>query len=156
MKNKIHKILGVAITLGLVLSFVSAALPAAGAETINEWYKFDYPKAGSAGDWFRTGDWEDGEIIEEVREITQAINGDLYVYVKLEEGGYDHIFKSTDSGHSWEATGYEDVEVCDEYDHPGTVYDMVCSSIDEDIVYATDGFYVYKTDDGGENWDCLP
>jgi len=26
---------------------------------------------------------------------------------------------------------------------------MVCSSIDEDVVYATDGFYVYKTEDGG-------
>jgi len=54
MKNKLFKILGVAITLGLVLGFVSAALPVAASpgETINEWYKFDYPAAGSAGDWF--------------------------------------------------------------------------------------------------------
>jgi hypothetical protein len=162
LKNKFTKILGVAVTLGIALALVAGfALPAAAspAETLNEWYKFDYPDAGEDGDWFRQGD----EPITRIGEITEAINGDLYVHVVVPiedtDLGYDvcdHIFKSEDGGRTWENTGYDEVEVCSgDIPRPGWVYDMVCSSIDEDVVYATDGFYVYKTDDGGDEWDLL-
>jgi len=160
MKNKIFKIMGVAVTLAMVLSLaVAFTAPAAASpdETINEWYKFDYPAAGSAGDWFRQGTGE--EKIDALGPIAEAINGDLYVYVQLGNGGTHHIFKSTDGGRSWEATGYEDVDVCetspDVYSHPGKVIDMVCSSIDEDVLYVTDGDYVYKSDDGGDTFDFV-
>jgi hypothetical protein len=140
------------MVLSLAVAFTAPAA-ASPAETINEWYKFDYPAAGSEGDWFRQGTGV--EEIDAVREITQAINGDLYVYVELGKTLTSHIFKSTDGGRSWEDTDYCEVERCSPTDHPGRVYDMVCSSIDEDVVYATDGFYVYKTDDGGDTWDFV-
>jgi hypothetical protein len=163
MKNRIFKIMGVAVTLAMVLTLaVAFSAPAAAnpAEKLNEWYTFDYPKAGSAGDWFRQGSSADHEAILGVGPVAEAINGDLYVFVQTDDAAFkNHIFKSEDSGRSWEATGYEDVDVCDlgggNFSHPGVVYDMVCSSIDEDVVYATDGFYVYKTDDGGDTWDFL-
>jgi hypothetical protein len=161
MKNKIFKIMGVAVTLAMVLSLTAgfAAAPAAAspAEKINEWYKFDYPKAGSAGDWFRQGSSIDSELIDAIGPIAEAINGDLYVYVHTYEGLTDHIFKSTDGGRSWEDTGYCEVDVCEDngYTHPGKVIDMVCSSIDEDVIYVTDGDYVYKSDDGGDTFDFL-
>jgi len=161
MKNKIHKILGVGITLviamALVMGFV-APVAASPGETINEWYTFDYPAEGAAGDWFRMGSWDNDERINKIGPIAEAINGDLYTYVELmwpSDDGDDHIFKSEDGGRSWADTGYTDVEVCGVDDHPDRVRDMVCSSIDEDIVYATDGGYVYKTTDGGDTWDFV-
>jgi len=168
MKSKIHKIMGLAVTLGIVLTFVVALLPAAPvaaspAETLNEWYKYGYPKAGSAGDWFREGAYAEDEAIVETGEITESKDGDLYVYVETvgpaetSSTHYYRIFKSTDGGHSWAATGYEDVEITctGSLYAPGHVFDMVCSSIDNDILYVTDGYYVYKTDDGGETFTLV-
>jgi hypothetical protein len=156
MKKKIFKILGVAVTLAMVLSLTAgfAAAPAAAnpGETLNEWYTFDYPAEGSDGDWFRAGSWDNDEFIYGMRELTQAINGDLYVYADIGDGGSDEILKSEDGGRSWEITAYSDP---DDGVEGGRVFDMVCSSIDEDIVYATDGCYVYKTDDGGDTWSFL-
>jgi hypothetical protein len=81
------------------------------------------------------------------------VNGTCF---DLEPG---RLFKSTDGARTWEVTGYEEVDVyetdTDVYSHPGPIRDMVCSSIDEDVVYATDGNFVYKTDDGGDTWDFL-
>jgi hypothetical protein len=148
LKKKIPKILGVAVTLGIVLSFVAALLPTAAlanpAETLNEWYTFDYPVAGADGDWFYSPD------IDGMREITEAINGDLYVYAYIDDT--HEILKSTDGGRTWAITGYSDP---DDGVVGGRVFDMVCSSIDEDVVYATDGCYVYKTEDGGDTWDWV-
>jgi hypothetical protein len=164
MKNRIFKIMGVAVTLAMVLTLTAAffAPPAAAnpAETLNEWYTFNYPKAGSAGDWFRQGTTTDVEKIDEVREITQAINGDLYAYVQLGLTHTNQIFKSTDGGHTWAETNYSattaDGGVGDgTTGGSGPVFDMVCSSIDEDVVYVTDGCYVYKTEDGGDTWDYV-
>jgi photosystem II stability/assembly factor-like uncharacterized protein len=154
MKKKIFNILGVAVTVAMVLALGAAfsAAPAAAnpAEKLNEWYTFAYPDAGSEGDWFRQG--TDAEEIDRVGEITEAINGDLYVYAELGRMPTHEILKSEDGGRSWEITKYSDP---DDGVVGGRVFDMVCSSIDEDIVYATDGCYVYKTEDGGDTWDYV-
>ncbi|HEY92292.1 MAG TPA: hypothetical protein G4O17_00910, partial [Dehalococcoidia bacterium] len=73
-----------------------------------------------------------------------TINGETYC---LEA---PMLFKSTDGGRTWEETDYADDLVGE-----GAIVDMVCSSIEEDTLYVTDGNYVYKTDDGGDDWDCL-
>jgi hypothetical protein len=321
VKKKIPKIFGIGLTLMLAVGMVVGfALPAhAAVEKINEWYKFDYPKGGSAGDWFRQGTSADGELIGGIGPMAKAINGDLYAaagigpectleysedaiaewttdeaysgsssvhlsaaatdayaelyfpvsiklgdidltktsywcksvtgdyipylmfelktgerinddapdsadftdwaeydvssgpdqwqwddgtwhtwaatlteygedtlvtgvlvensetgsatevkayidYITVDGATYDleticdaevglalrsQLMKSTDGGRSWAATGYEDV------DGSGPIVDLVCSSIDEDIVYVTDGDYVYKSDDGGDTFDLV-
>jgi len=163
MKNKIHKIMGVGLTLviamALVMGFAApvAASPGEFEGDPNEWDGF-VADDGSAGDWFIQGPYDLGERIQEVRELTKAINDDLYVFVDLwGPDAVDNIFKSTDGGRTWAGTGYNELEgECDTSTFsPGTVFDMVCSSIDEDIVYATDGGYVYKTTDGGDEWDFV-
>jgi hypothetical protein len=151
--------LGVAVTLGIALVLVAGfALPAAAspAETLNEWYKFDYPKAGADGDWFRQGTDID-ERIWEIGPIAEAINGDLYAYALMDGLTVHRLFKSDDGGRTWEITGYEDIEItCDTSTYPpGAIVDMVCSSIDEDIIYVTDGNYVYKSTDGGDEFTCV-
>jgi hypothetical protein len=145
MEKKITKIWGIGLTFVMVVSLMLVAAPtpvSAADPVINEWDEFAYPSEGEEGDWF----W-DPDIMR-VGEITEAINGDLYVHVFIMERS-DHIFKSTDGGHTWEDTDYTD-DVEGEW-----VFDMVCSSIDEDILYVTDGFYVFKTDDGGDTFDFV-
>jgi hypothetical protein len=276
MKTRIFKILGVAVTLAMVLTLAAAfSAPAAASpdETINEWYKFDYPEPGEDGDWFYD------PTIGSVGPIAEAINGDLYAAVSfgqdarfdviagnmdiwtldantgyisaliwgdyssadelrsgfftarwcfdsefiegwvyacgiiaeadvgfdilyysgyiigdfvpgdwdIDSGAFDllangklegsfdiegelvyfcgsyelggSLMKSTDGGRTWEKTGYEDVEIDLPEDTyivpPGPVVDMVCSSIDEDIIYVTDGSYVYKSTDGGDEFDFV-
>jgi len=71
------------------------------------------------------------------------------------------LLKSTDGGRAWEKTGYEDVEYeIDIYGDtfigsPGPVVDMVCSSIKKDIIYFTDGHYVYESTDGDDEFTCI-
>ena len=145
MKNKISKIWGLGLTFVMAVSLLVVAAPApvsAAEPVINEWDEFAYPDPGSAGDWF----WDPN--ISRVGEITEAINGDLYVHVYIMERS-DHIFKSTDGGRTWEDTDYADDG------DGGWVFDMVCSSLDEDILYVTDGFYVYKTADGGDTFNFV-
>ncbi len=81
MKNKIHKILGVSLTLVIALSLVAGfAVPVAAAETINEWYEFDYPVEGEDGDWFYDS------TIGSVGPVAEAINEDLYAAVSFGQG----------------------------------------------------------------------
>jgi len=158
MKKQIFKILGVAITLGIVLSLVFASLPLnAAVEKINEWYQFDYPQPGADGDWFRQG--TGSEAIDAIGPMAEAINGDLYTYAHLGTLTIHRLFKSTDGGRTWAATDYEEVDLDpttpDFVDPPGAIVDMVCSSIGEDIIYVTDGNYVYKSVDGGDTFDFV-
>jgi len=289
LKRKVSQILGVAVTLAMVLTLAaafSAPVAASPDETINEWYKFDYPVPGEDGDWFYD------PTIGSVGPVAEAINGDLYTAVSFgQDAGFDivpdgssiaiehmsgntgiitamitgdfdlfdhaepyefvnfcarwcfdsefisgwvyacgtiiegdghpdvlfysgyivgdfiespeegwpvtsggfemsangkltgmfdffdsqdwetdfcgsyelgsSLMKSTDGGRTWEKTGYEDVEYeIDIEGHtfvgaPGPIVDMVCSSIDEDVIYVTDGRYVYKSDDGGDTFDFV-
>ncbi len=59
------------------------------------------------------------------------------------------IFKSTDSGHSWTTSKAPGAY------SGGPVVDMVCSELDSEILYVTDGNYVYKSADGANNFSVL-
>jgi photosystem II stability/assembly factor-like uncharacterized protein len=174
-KSKILKILGVGLTLGMVFSLVAGVFPVAAADdddyNDNEWSLFEYPLAGEDGDWFRQ---DPDDPIMMIGPMAEATNGDIYVYVWIDEDedcchdqgydttfGEDKIFKSTDGGRTWAETGYSDPEViticCPEDGEvtPGPVVDMVCSSEDEDTIFVTDGWYVYMSDDGGDEWEAI-
>lgn len=59
------------------------------------------------------------------------------------------LFKSTDGGHTWEATYYSDATDGVVGD---AIVDIVCSTVDADVVYVADNDHVYKTEDGGDSW----
>jgi hypothetical protein len=79
MKNKIHKIMGVSLTLVIAMALVmgfAAPVAANPGETINEWYNFTYPGPGADDGWLYD------PSITRVGEITEAIDGTLYVHVR--------------------------------------------------------------------------
>ncbi len=75
----------------------------------------------------------------DVAQLTIAIDGTLYAYVN---GLTYTLYKSTDEGRSWSYKG----EVTD------AIVDIVCSSLDADIIYITDGSHVYKSADAGASF----
>jgi hypothetical protein len=143
MKTKLSKILGIGFALILVASLMLFALPAAAGpyEDLepplpNMWTGFA-PTEGVMGLWFNDPD------INKVGPIAQAINGDIYAYVSNADGAGSHdIFKSVNDGRTWS------VSTIPAYYTGGAVVDMVCSSKSEDVIYLTDGNYVYKSING--------
>jgi len=162
MKTKLSKIFGVAFALVLVASMLVFAIPAAAGPYAplapvlpNTWAGFP-PTPAASGFWFFDPN------ITQVGPIAEAINGDLYAYVAnagtgLTEAtplnpGANDIFKSTDGGHTWTVSAVPFYFVNTATPTPGAtgaVIDIVCSSVSEDVVYATDGNYVYKSVNGG-------
>ena len=123
------------------LMVIGAPVSAAG-DAIVEWDEFDYPDSGEDGDWFRDAD------IRAVGPIAEAIDGTLYAYTDHGRRD-DRLMKSDDSGRTWEETDYaEDVD-------GRAIVDIACSSLDADILYVTDGNYVYKSDDAGDEFDFV-
>ena len=152
MKTKLSKILGVGLVVAIVASLMLFAAPAAAVEPFspapgNMWQGYGgataKPAAGALGGWF----YDPG--IYWIYPIAEAINGDLYAYV---EGApapartAGDIFKSTDGGRTWTTS------IAPGAYAGGRVVDMVCSELYEDVIYLTDGNYVYKSMDGGQNF----
>lgn len=153
MKSKFSKIMGVGFALVLVASLMLFAIPtqADPYEPLhppmpNLWDEFQ-PTAGAQGLWFFDPD------ITQVGPNARAINGDFYTYVAgaastgvgatpNNPGDHD-IFKSIDDGRTWT------VSAVPFYYGGGAVVDMVCSSMSEDVIYLTDGNYVYRSINGG-------
>jgi hypothetical protein len=150
MKTKLSKILGIGFALVLVASLLLFAIPAAAGpyddlepKLPNMWKGFA-PTEGLAGLWFFDSD------INQVGPIAQAINGDIYAYVSNVNGAGSHdIFKSTNNGRTWS------VSTVPAYYTGGAVVDMVCSSKSEDVLYLTDGNYVYKSINGGVSFTLV-
>ena len=151
MKRKMKGVLGVALAFVLVVSLMAFALPVLadpGEEfepEPNEWT--DYVRtAGSASDWFIQGTATADELIGFIGPIAQAIDGDLYAYVGYDADTPDDLFKSEDGGRTWATSTSTTKSYHVVSGEP--IVDMVCSSMDEDVLYVTDGNYVYKSVDG--------
>ncbi len=150
MKSKILKIMGVVLALVLISSMMVFALPTSAdpykplVPMANMWVGFT-PTAGILGAYFYDG------AITKVGPIDEAINGDLYAYVANATGGAatHDIFKSTDGGRTWMYS-----KLPGKY-AGGAVVEIVCSDLSEDVVYVTDGNYVYKSLDSGQNFAIL-
>jgi len=162
MKKKISKLFGVGLAVILLSSLFGFAVPVSAAAplpTINAWDTFDYPVAGNTGGWF----WDPD--IRELGPMDKALNGDIYVYARVANepaGSYHKILRSTNGGRSWTDSaatlryGNIDVDpVTAGLQSPGEVVDMVCSSMYEDVLYVTDGNYVYKSSDNADTWGIV-
>ena len=152
----------------LLASLIVVGAPvSAAAPVINEWDEFAYPDPGEDGDWFRQGVDALGnpEPIEAVGPIAKAIDGTLYAYAwvnadddRRHDPEEDVLFKSDDVGRTWEETDYVELDTDPDtagIQPPGAIVDIACSSLDEDTLYVTDGNYVYKSDDAGDEFDFV-
>jgi hypothetical protein len=141
MKTKISKIFGIAFALVLVASLMLFAIPAAAGPyddlepAPNKWTGYT-PTESFTGGYF----YDDS--VTAVGPMAKGIDGDLYAYV----AGIDDLAKSVDGGRTWSFS-----KLPNSYKNTSTdaIVDMVCSSLSEDVLYVTDGNYVYKSVDGG-------
>ena len=120
------------------LGAVFMAAPVAAAD--DYWSAFSIPVADGDGDWFMD------DAITTVGPIARGIDGHFWAYVEQGDGE-DEIYRSLDTeGRTWEKTYYSDTT----YGVAGLdVLDIVCSTVDADVVYVADVAEVYKTEDGG-------
>jgi len=124
-----------AIILVAVLSLLSPNLAVATPDEV-KWSRVNIPAGGKRGDWVLASG-------SDVQYLTLGIDGSLYCYANPSGTSYT-LFKSTDGGYSWSYTDYNKAIVA-----------LVSSSIDADIIYVSDGGYVYRSIDGGDSFDKL-
>jgi len=164
MKSKMKGILGIGFAIVLIVGMMLFAIPAAAGpyanlapQLPNMWAGFS-PTVGFFGYYFFD------PSISQVGPLAKAINGDIYAYVggtqftpwglsmyglPDQNPGSNDILKSTDGGHTWSVSSYMYYFVNSAFNATDPVKDMVCSGVSEDVVYLTDGNYVYKSINGG-------
>jgi hypothetical protein len=149
MKKK-TKIFGLGLSLVMVLTLLSALVPAAvmASPADNEWEEFDVPKEAKSGDWALAPTDVGSESSLKMGPIAKAIDGTLYCYVGpttiLEDTDYT-LFKSSDGGREWEYTG----------DVKDTIVDIACSPDEADVLYYATTTDVYKSDDAADEFSKM-
>jgi hypothetical protein len=146
MKRKITKILGVVLTLSLLVSLaVTTATRVSAAD--DAWSTMATPSG--------TG------LVTDVGNswtgpFAMDINGTaIYAASDVGGAGVGKLVKSTDGGRTWTALSLAPAYAAPWANIASTITDIVCSSIDANIVYVTDGYDVYKSIDGGATWVIL-
>jgi hypothetical protein len=164
MKHKLSKIIGIGFALILVASLMLFAVPAAAGPyddlvpfPSNAWLEFS-PTVGVFGLWFYS------PTISQVGPMARAINGDIYAYVANATSGVagpatpnnpggNDVFKSIDNGRTWSVSQVPYYYFNTNAGAPGgAVVDMVCSDVSEDVLYLTDGNYVFKSINGAASF----
>jgi len=156
MKKKLTKIIGIGFALVLVASMMLFAIPAAAGPYLDLAPQLPNMWAGFAPTPSAFGAWFFDPAITQVGPLAKAINGDIYAYVAgtaatptAQNPGTNDIFKSIDGGHTWTVSTIPFYFVNSAFAATASVKDMVCSDVSEDVVYLTDGNYVYKSINGG-------
>ena len=128
-----------ALSLILLLSLFSSTIPTPANATpdVAEWSTVNIPTDGKSGNWVLA----DGS---DVQHLTMALDGTLYACANPTGTSYT-LFKSTDSGFSWEYTG----KVKDD------IVDIATSPDDADTIYYATLFNVYKSTDAGDSFTTL-
>ena len=132
---KIRLFLGLILLLSLLGSITPASLAVASPDEV-EWSRVNIPTEGRPGDWVLADN-------SDVQHLSMAIDGSLYCYAEV--SGEDVLYKSDDEGHSWAETDYDG----------GAIADIVCSSIDANTIYVTDGSHVYQSEDAGDDFQMI-
>ncbi|MBA7467852.1 hypothetical protein ES707_03074 [subsurface metagenome] len=144
MKKKISRILGVVLTLVLLSSLAIVSTPvSAGTQS---WTTYPTPLQGAAGNLvLDAGNTFTGPMVMDK-------DGTAIYAASNVGGGGAALVKSTDGGRTWAAlTGFTATIA----GVPGTFTDIVCSSIDANTVYVTDGTTIWKSINGGTTWAPL-
>jgi len=143
-QSKIRHVVKIKLAVGLfwLLSLLALVLPSTATADPDpvKWSRVNIPTEGRLGNWMLA----DGS---DVQHLTMAIDGTLYCYAMAKINGIDTemLFKSIDDGQSRQETDYEG----------NAVTDIVCSNLDADTIYVTDGSYVYKSKDTGDSFSEL-
>ena len=150
MKNKISKMLGVALTVTLLVSLAVGifAAPAAAAMP-GVWEQFQHPRPGDLSGYqlvpvtAGASNWVAGP-----GPVAKAIDGSLYAYWRV--GDPTNVYKSTDFGKTWDDVGLPTGPLAGV-----VVVDIACSTEDADLVYVASATTVYKSTNGGRTWVAL-
>jgi hypothetical protein len=140
MKKRIHRILGVTLSLVMVFSLAIALLPtsAAAEDEENLWQEFAVPKSGNSKGWVLAP----GHDHMKIGPIAMAIDGTLYMFAQPADTDYT-LFKSTDGGREWSYIGKVKKD---------DIVDIACSPEDADVLYYCTTDDVYKSSNGGGKW----
>jgi len=131
---KIRFTVGLLLLLSLLVS-ISPLAPALADPDEVKWSRVSRPTEGKIGNWVLANG-------SDIAHLTIAINGTLYAYVN---GPTYTLYKSTDEGKSWSYKG----------DVTDAITDIVCSSLEADTIYFTNGSHVYKSDDAGTSFSTV-
>jgi photosystem II stability/assembly factor-like uncharacterized protein len=145
MKRKFVKILGVVLTLSLLVSLglIPATTVSAGTQA---WSTFAIPSA--TGLVLDTGSTWAGPFAMNNTGTAIYMGGE-----NTAAAGTGALYKSVDGGRTW--TKLTIAGLPNALSWAVTVTDIVCSSVDADTVYVTDGYDIYKTTNGGTTWVVL-
>ena len=131
------KIRLLAVVLTLLLGLLTQPSPhpvAATPEEFNQWSRVKIPGEGEAGNWVLAGG-------SNIQHLTLAADGSLYAYANP-SGTSDRLFKSTDAGANWSATGLvKDVIVA-----------IATAPDDAAILYYATLANIYKSTDAGASF----
>ncbi len=124
-----------------LLAIIASALPTAVAGTVPtaaHWTAVNIPAQGEAGQWVLAAG-------SDVQQITVATDGALYAAANP-TGTTDRLFRSSDNGSSWQATG----EVT------GAIISIATTPDDARLVYYATAAGVFRSTDAGATFAPLP
>jgi len=176
-KTKIFRILGAAVTLAMLASFLVAAAPASAAT--QAWGTFSTPSGGASGKWVLADTTtvtvggtglgfqgvgkmkynSDKSIIyanamfdrpDQTTATTLSPDTSNTIVPGVSGGNFQGLFKSTDGGRTWSKLTIPALD----YTVGGKdfIFAIVPSSQFANVVYFTDGKDIYKSSDAGATW----
>ena len=146
MNKKFSSILGVALSLVLVFSLAAAFMPVNQVKANpgnNVWEEFKVPKNGSTGSYVLALAADGEEATMPIGPIAKAIDGTLYLYADP-DGTTRTLFKSDDGGLTWSAKLVTNA-----------IIDIATSPDEADVLYYATTTAVFKSINGGSDWDQL-
>ena len=138
MTNERRKLATACLALLIVLFLASPTCPAAAAPAAARWSAISIPAQGEPGEWALAAG-------SDVQQIAVATDGALFAAANP-IGTADRLFRSTDVGATWQATGGV----------TGTVVSIATAPDDARLVYCATLASVFRSVDAGGRFAPLP